>query len=88
MRSSSSSAQPLHEKFETFKSRYAIVQNKPFGPGGRMIPIVVGYQNLDELQARIQPYSFRVRLADCYDLPEKMYIRREVDDDRGAGGRL
>jgi SNF2 family DNA or RNA helicase len=70
---------PLLEKFDQFQSRYAIIQKKPFGPGGRLIPIVVGYQNLDELQARIAPYSFRVRLADCYDLPERMYIRREVE---------
>jgi len=69
---------PFTENFDSFQSRYAVVQKKPFGPGGRMIPVVVGYQNLDELQRRIQPYSFRVRLSDCYDLPEKMYIRREV----------
>jgi Mesyanzhinovviridae DNA helicase len=70
---------PQLERFDQFQSRYAVTQRKPFGPGGRMIPIVVGYQNLDELQARIAPHSFRVRLADCYDLPEKMYIRREVE---------
>ena len=70
---------PKLENFGAFQSRYAITQNKPFGPGGRMIPVVVGYQNLDELQRRIQPYSFRVQLADCYDLPDKMYIRREVE---------
>jgi len=70
---------PFPEEFEAFQSRYAVIQRKPFGPGGRLIPVVVGYQNLDELQQRIQPYSFRVRLADCYDLPEKMYIRREVE---------
>ena len=70
---------PFTENYDSFQSRYAVIQKKPFGPGGRMIPVVVGYQNLDELQRRIQPYSFRVRLSDCYDLPEKMYIRREVE---------
>jgi SNF2 family DNA or RNA helicase len=70
---------PFKENFGAFQSRYAIIQRKPFGPGGRLIPVVIGYQNLDELQRRIAPHSFRVRLSDCYDLPAKMFIRREVD---------
>jgi hypothetical protein len=70
---------PLLENFDDFQSRYAIMQQIPCGPGGRWIPITVGYQRLDELQARIAPYSFRVRLDECYDLPEKMYLRREVE---------
>jgi SNF2 family DNA or RNA helicase len=70
---------PLTERYERFEDRYAIIQRKPIGPGGRWIPLVVGYRNLEELQRRIQPHSFRVRLAECYDLPEKMYIRHEVE---------
>jgi hypothetical protein len=70
---------PQLENYDSFQSRYAITQKKPFGPGGRMIPVVVGYQNLEELQRRISPHLFRVRLSDCYDLPEKMYIRRDVE---------
>jgi SNF2-related domain len=68
----------LGEKFADFRSRYAIVQHAPLGPGGRLVPLIVGYQKLDELHERLRPHSFRVRLADCYDLPDKMYIRREV----------
>ena len=68
---------PLTERYSDFQDRYAIVQNKMFG--GRLVEDVVGYKNLEELQARIQPYSFRVRLSDCYELPAKMYIRREVE---------
>jgi len=70
--------QPLRESYTTFEQRYAVTQRKPFGPGGRMIPVIAGYQNLDELRDRIAPYSYRVRLAECYDLPDKMFIRRDV----------
>jgi len=70
---------PLLEKYDRFVARYAIVQRKPFGPGNRLVDVTVGYQNLDELKERIRPHSFRVRLADCYDLPEKMYLRRDVE---------
>ncbi len=62
-----------------FRMRYAKLKRVPFGPNGRMIDIIDGYQNLDELQAKIAPHSIRVRLADCYDLPPKIYMRRDVE---------
>lgn len=62
--------------FYTFRARYAILRKMKFG--GRDVPIVVGYQNIDDLTKRIAPHSFRVRLEDCYDLPPKMYAIREV----------
>lgn len=68
-----------HRIFTTFRARYAKMKRVPFGPGGRMIEVVAGYQNLDELQRKIEPHSFRVKLEDCYDLPPKMYARRDVE---------
>lgn len=65
--------------FAGFRGRYARMKRVPFGPGGRWIDIVDGYQNLEDLQSRISPFSFRVRLDECYDLPPKMYLRRDVD---------
>ena len=65
--------------FAAFRARYAIMKRVPFGPGRRMIDVVDGYHNLEHLQQTIEPHSFRVRLDECYDLPPKMYIRREVD---------
>lgn len=65
--------------FASFRARYANVVRKPFGPGGRFIDVVDGYKNLDELHAIIEPHQFRVKLEDCYDLPPKMYFRREVE---------
>lgn len=66
------------KSFYGFRARYAIMQKAPFGPKGRSIPIVVGYRDVEELADKIRPHSYRVRLEDCYDLPEKMYSIREV----------
>ena len=51
-----------------------------FRSGGYIpsIPIIKGYKNLDELHNRIAPYSFRVRLEDCFDLPPADYSFRDV----------
>lgn len=68
-----------YKKYTAFEQRYAVIQQKPFGPGGRMVNDIVGYQNLDELQRRVAQHSYRVKLGDCYDLPPKMYLRRDVE---------
>lgn len=65
------------KSYYAFRNRYAIIENVFFG-GRRSVPLVKGFKNEDELQAKIAPYSFRVRLADCYDLPPKIYVKREV----------
>ena len=39
---------------------------------------VVGSQNLGELRERLAPYCFRVRKADCLDLPPKVFETRPV----------
>lgn len=59
-----------------FRARYAVL--KPAFFGGRQILQIDGYQNLDELQRKIEPHSFRVLLEDCYDVPAKSYAMREV----------
>lgn len=68
-----------YRRYDDFEDRYAIKKPMPFGPGGRLVNKVVGYKNLEELKAKIDPYSFRVRLADCYDMPEKVYMYRDVE---------
>ena len=40
---------------------------------------IVGYQNLEELNSLIEPFSFRVRKEDCLDLPDKVYTKRVVE---------
>lgn len=43
------------------------------------IPLIQGYRNVEELHERIAPYSFRVKLEDCYDMPVSDYSYRDVD---------
>jgi SNF2 family DNA or RNA helicase len=40
---------------------------------------VVGYQRIEELTAKLNAFSFRIRKEECLDLPEKIYTRRDVD---------
>lgn len=42
-------------------------------------PIVAGYQHLTELRDKIAPYCYRVRKEDCLDLPEKIFVFRDVE---------
>jgi len=46
---------------------------------GRSINLVVGYQNLSELSDKLKPFSYRVLKDDCLDLPDKVYMKRQVD---------
>lgn len=68
--------------FYTFKHHYAkIIQKQAVDGSGRTYKYedVVGYQHLDEMRDRIQPYSFRVTKAECLkDLPEKIYTQIPV----------
>jgi len=47
-----------HRSYYSFRNRYAVMRKMDFG--GRMVDIVVGYRNVEELQEKIEPYSFRV----------------------------
>jgi len=42
-------------------------------------PAITGYKNEEELRDKIAAHSFRVSLADCYDLPPKLYSFRDVE---------
>ena len=43
------------------------------------VPVVEGYENVDEIHQKIAPHSFRVRLSDCYDMPKSDYSFRDVE---------
>jgi len=61
----------------TFQNRYACMVRKNFG--GRQVWIISSYQRLDELSENLKPFSYRVLKEDCLDLPEKVYIKRNVE---------
>lgn len=70
-----------HETIVTFKRRYCILDSSrvPIGRDKkgkvkwRHIETIVGYYNLEELQKKIAPYSYRVLKSECLDLPAKIY---------------
>ena len=62
--------------YYSFRNRYALM-NK-LNLGGRAFTKVVGYQRLNELEDKIKSFSERTRKADCLDLPDKVYVTREV----------
>ena len=71
-----------------FKERYAVMSSgEP--------AFVVGYKNLDELQARMNRIMMRVTKEDALDLPELMHVRipcalgreaRRIPDSRARHG--
>ena len=47
--------------------------------GGRRVQIVGSYQRLEELEAKLKAFSYRVQKADCLDLPKKIFMNRTVE---------
>ena len=66
-----------HSSFYTFQARYAILVERRMP--SHTFKQVVGYRHLDELKEKLDKFSFRVTKEQCLDLPEKVYVRREVE---------
>ena len=65
------------DSFYAFRNRYANMIDRNFG--GRRVQLIGSYKRLDELAEKLKKFSYRVLKEDCLDLPEKVYIRREVE---------
>ena len=65
------------KSYYTFQSRYAVVQRRTMG--AHSFNHIVGFQRLDELTETLKAHSYRVRKEDCLDLPDKVYMKREVE---------
>jgi len=63
--------------YYAFQNRYALVQKRKMGT--RAFQEIVGYRRLDELNQRLDGFSNRILKEQCLDLPDKMYIRRDVE---------
>lgn len=69
------------EKWSTsetrMRARYALLKpNVSF-------PMIIGWQNLEELRAKVAPYVLRRRTRDCFDLPpilDPIMIEAKLDD--------
>ena len=62
--------------YYAFQNRYALVQKRKMGT--RAFQEIVGYRRLDELNVKLDNFSNRILKEECLDLPDKMYIRRDV----------
>ena len=65
-----------HESYYSFRTRYAIMKTAHIS--GRSIQLVSGFKNLGELSDKIKPFSYRVLKEDCLDLPDKIFIKRQI----------
>jgi len=66
-----------HGSFYSFRNRYAHMIERNFG--GRRVQLVGSYKNLPELEGILKKFSYRVMKDDCLDLPDKIYIKREIE---------
>lgn len=62
----------LFDSVVEFKREYCVYVNTG------MWPILVGYKNLDELKDVLFQRAVRYRRDECFQLPERMFVRREV----------
>ena len=65
-----------HESYYSFRMRYAIM--KTANIAGRKIQLVSGFRNLGELSEKLRPFSYRVLKEDCLDLPDKIFMKRNI----------
>ena len=63
--------------YYTFKNRYAMMVDR--NVGSHSFKLVTGYIRLDELNSKLDSFSYRVLKEDCLDLPDKVYTRRTVE---------
>ena len=64
------------QSYYSFRNRYA--QMKTLHMHGRQIQVVNGFKNLAELSEKLKPFSYRVLKEDCLDLPDKIFIKRQI----------
>jgi len=63
--------------FYVFQARYAVMVERQLNT--HSFKQVVGYRRLDELKEKLDRFAFRVKKEECLDLPDKLYVKREVD---------
>ena len=62
--------------YYAFRNRYA--EMKTLHMHGRQVQVVNGFKNLGELSDKLKNFSYRVLKDDCLDLPDKIFIKREI----------
>lgn len=60
-----------------FQARYAVVVERQLAT--HSFKQIVGYRRLEELKEKLDRFSFRVTKEECLDLPDKWYVKRDVE---------
>lgn len=63
--------------YYVFQARYAVTVERQLNT--HSFKQIVGYRRLDELKEKMDRFAFRVKKEECLDLPDKLYVKREVD---------
>jgi len=63
--------------YYVFQARYAVTVERQLNT--HSFKQVVGYRRLDELKEKLDRFAYRVKKEECLDLPDKLYVKREVD---------
>lgn len=66
-----------YQSYYSFQARYAVLVERKMPT--HTFKQIIGYRHLDELQKKLNGFSFRVTKDECLDLPEKVFVRREVE---------
>lgn len=64
--------------FYSFKNTYANIE-RVANRQGQHYEKIISYKNLDNLSEKLDKFSFRVTKKECLDLPEKIYMTRDVE---------
>ena len=63
--------------FYVFQARYCVTVERQLNT--HSFKQVVGYRRLDELKEKLDRFAYRVKKEECLDLPDTLYVKREVD---------
>ena len=66
-----------YSSYYVFQARYAVLVERKMAT--HTFKQVVGYRHLDELKDKLDRFAFRVTKDECLDLPDKIYLRRDVE---------
>ena len=64
------------DSYYSFQGRYAVTKTQRMGSHSFLQ--IVGYRNLEELSEKLDTFSYRVTKEEALDLPDKVYVTREV----------
>ena len=65
--------------FYAFRTKYAVMITATAAGGTHKYQKIVKFRNLKQLGQAVSPHSYRILKKDCLDLPEKSFIKREVE---------